>query len=159
MDLECVKHGEIVRDMEVLSKSEAPSRAKRLLNNDDIMYQTTRPYQRNNYWYKDIFNLPVVASTGYAQLRAKEGICPGYIYQIIHTDEFVEQVMNKCTGGAYPAINPTELAKIDIQVPPLAEQQRISQTLTNYDELTSGLDKQIEVLRDTKSQLMNSIFN
>ena len=46
--------------------NKAPSRAQRLLQNGDIIYQTVRPYQKNNYHF--FHNVPYryVASTGYA---------------------------------------------------------------------------------------------
>ena len=36
-----------------ISKNNAPSRAKRLLQNNDILYQTVRPYQKNNFYFAD----------------------------------------------------------------------------------------------------------
>ena len=157
MDLECVKSGCIVRDMNELEKDEAPSRAKRLLSDNDIMYQTTRPYQRNNFWFKDIYELPVVASTGYAQLRVINNVA-GYIYQVIHTDDFVKDVMNRCTGGAYPAINPTELGEIEIPLPPIEQQTLIANLLTMYDDVIETVNKEKEDYEKIKTQMMNMIF-
>jgi type I restriction enzyme S subunit len=31
--------------------ADAPSRAQRLLNKNDILYQTVRPYQKNNLFF------------------------------------------------------------------------------------------------------------
>ena len=68
IDLESVDKG-ILQKEQVISRENAPSRAQRILQVDDILFQMVRPYQMNNYHFtrKGIY----VASTGYAQIRAK----------------------------------------------------------------------------------------
>lgn len=106
IDLERVNNG-ILSEPELLSKENAPSRAQRVLQKGDILYQTVRPYQRNNLF----FNLDgdYVASTGYAQLRAKEN--QYFLYHLIYSDDFVDRVISRCTGTSYPAINSWDLNK------------------------------------------------
>ena len=50
IDLESVKNGIFTRKDEVLL-SDAPSRAQRLLKKGDVLFQTVRPYQKNNLFY------------------------------------------------------------------------------------------------------------
>lgn len=111
IDLDAVTAGELTEDV-IVSKAEAPSRAQRLLNVNDILFQTVRPYQQNNYFFQKERELRTVASTGYAQLRT--GNNPLYIYYSLHQDEFVREVINRCTGSSYPAINPSELGRCSI---------------------------------------------
>lgn len=109
IDLERVNNG-VLSKPEVLNRSNAPSRAQRVLKKGDILYQTVRPYQRNNLFFSLDGNY--VASTGYAQLRAKEN--KEFLYQLIHTDNFVNKVIARCTGTSYPAINSNDLEDISI---------------------------------------------
>jgi len=50
IDLESVEKGLLIKQNKIL-KVEAPSRAQRLLSNNDILFQTVRPYQKNNYYF------------------------------------------------------------------------------------------------------------
>ena len=52
-------------------REEAPSRAQRVIDNNDILFQCVRPYQKNNYIHRilNTSNQQWVASTGYAQIR------------------------------------------------------------------------------------------
>ena len=50
IDLESVTDGHLIKE-NIISKNEAPSRAQRVLNEKDILYQTVRPYQKNNLYF------------------------------------------------------------------------------------------------------------
>jgi len=95
------------------NRSSAPSRAQRLAKNNDIFYQTVRPYQKNNYLFINQ-NANFVFSTGYAQLRTK--INSKYLFNILQTESFVGQVLLNCTGTSYPAINPNSLSNLTIRI-------------------------------------------
>lgn len=142
IDLESVEKGVLLFEKKI-SKNDAPSRATRTLEKDDILFQTVRPYQRNNYLFiKSESNY--VASTGYAQLRTQQ--IPKFIYQILSTDNFNNDVMNRCTGTSYPAINSTDLGDIKISYPTLQEQTKIADFL-------GAVDKQLDILNQKKEKL------
>ena len=75
IDLESVTNGILAKE-EIIKKEIAPSRAQRVLEKNDILFQTVRPYQRNNLFFNKTGNY--VASTGYAQIKAKGD--PKYLY-------------------------------------------------------------------------------
>ncbi|MCG3704333.1 restriction endonuclease subunit S [Aliarcobacter butzleri] len=154
IDLESVEKGLLIKQNKIL-KVEAPSRAQRLLSNNDILFQTVRPYQKNNYY----FNLgdDYVASTGYAQIRAKES--SHFLYQKLHTDNFVNKVLLRCTGTSYPAINSTDLSKIKISIPSKQEQEKIASFLTSIDTKIEQLTKKEKLLQQYKKGVMQKIFN
>lgn len=126
IDLESVVKGRLHKELSSLSRNEAPSRAQRILKKSDVLFQTVRPYQKNNYYYD--MEGSYVASTGYAQLRAKDS--PRFLYHFIHSEGFVRKVMRACTGSSYPAINSSDLAKVRVYFPDYAEQERIEEILT-----------------------------
>ena len=144
----------LVKESSIL-KAEAPSRAQRLLENDDILFQTVRPYQKNNYYFSLGNNY--VASTGYAQLRAKESSY--FLYQKLHTEKFVNAVMLRCTGTSYPAINSSDLATIKISVPSKQEQEKIASFLTSVDTKIEQLTRKEALLQQYKKGVMQKIFN
>ncbi|MCT8830942.1 restriction endonuclease subunit S [Glaesserella parasuis] len=156
IDLESVSSGKLVKK-NMISLVEAPSRAQRLLENDDVIYQMVRPYQRNNYYYQSNDNNYYVASTGYAQLRKKDS--GSFLFQLIHTDNFVNAVLKKCTGSNYPAINSSALSSINIAVPTiLEEQQTIADCLSSLDNLINEQNEQIGRLKTHKKGLMQQLF-
>lgn len=155
IDLESVEAGEL-KVKKIISREESPSRAQRLLNYGDVIFQIVRPYQRNNFYFKIHDDIKYVASTGYAQLRAFES--KDFLFQVIHTDDFVEKVIAKCTGSSYPAINSSDLAEIAVAIPKPAEQQKIGDCLTSVDDLITAQTKKLEGLKSHKKGLMQQLF-
>lgn len=147
IDLEAVEKGELRKIQEIM-REEAPSRAQRIIDNNDILFQCVRPYQKNNYIHRilNTSNQQWVASTGYAQIRTTE--LPNYIYHLLNTDEFNRKVMVRCTGSSYPAINSEDLATIHFYyTPDKKEQLKISRLLDLLDKRIATQNKIIEKLQ------------
>ena len=155
IDLESVKNS-VLTERKEISRDAAPSRAQRLLSRKDIIYQTVRPYQRNNFFFDINDEWEYVASTGYAQLRAHES--SEFLYQLLHTDSFVSSVLARCTGSNYPAINPSVLASINVLLPQKKEQQKIADCLGSLDDLIATEDRKLDALRRHKKGLMQQLF-
>jgi len=155
IDLESVNNGNLLKE-ERIFKVDAPSRAQRLLSKKDILYQTVRPYQKNNYFFDKAEN-DYVASTGYAQIRTSNN-STSFLYQYIHTNYFVNKVLLRCTGTSYPAINSTDLSKIKVATPLLSEQQKIANFLTAIDKRIHTLEKKKTLLEQYKKGVMHKIF-
>lgn len=156
IDLESVEAGKL-KAKNRISREGAPSRAQRLVDCGDIIFQVVRPYQRNNLLCEFEDDDDYVASTGYAQLRAK-GI-NHFLYQSIHTDSFVGRVMAKCTGSNYPAINSSDLAEIHLPLPPTPpEQQKIAECLSSVDEVIAAQARELDALKTHKKGLMQQLF-
>ena len=144
IDLEAVEKGELRKIQEILQE-EAPSRAQRVINNNDILFQCVRPYQKNNYIHKEPNTSMTqwVASTGYAQIRTTES--PNYIYHLLNTDGFNRKVMVRCTGSSYPAINSEDLSTIHFYLSTdKNEQCKIARLLDLLDERIATQNKIIE---------------
>jgi type I restriction enzyme S subunit len=153
IDLESVKNG-ILRKENKVSKIEAPSRAQRLLEKEDILFQTVRPYQKNNLFFKS--DGDYVASSGYAQLRAKK--CSGFIYQLIFAEYINNQVMARCTGTSFPAISAKDLAGVYVKIPPLPEQKKIANILNTWDKAIAAQEKLISQKEALKKGLMQELL-
>ena len=123
---------------------------------NDILFQTVRPYQMNNLFF-ELYDGEYVASTGYAQIKSK--IVPRFLYYYLHYNKFVNEVLNRCTGTSYPAINSNDLKKIKIKIPSSSNEQKL------IGDLFYKLDQKIELLKDKyhyyqdfKKFLMHQIF-
>jgi type I restriction enzyme S subunit len=154
IDLESVNNGLLHKENEILL-DEAPSRAQRLLNKKDVLFQMVRPYQKNNFYFDKEGDY--VASTGYAQLRANES--SKFLFQYLHNQKFVDKVIEKCTGSNYPSINSTDLANIIVVFPENKEQTKIANFLSSIDEKLNLLKEKKALLEDYKKGIMQKIFN
>ncbi|MFW5388584.1 restriction endonuclease subunit S, partial [Yersinia sp. 2542 StPb PI] len=132
----------------------APSRAQRLLQFGDVLFQLVRPYQNNNYLF--LLSGRYVASTGYAQLRSK--YCSKFLYQLLHLESFISEVMNRCTGTSYPAINSSDLASIEVGVPCELEQIKIANFLCAIDEKIATKKIERDKLKIWKQGLLQQMF-
>ena len=158
IDLESVEKGELTKK-QVIEKASAPSRAQRVLQNGDVLFQCVRPYQKNNYLVKDVSpEIQWVASTGYAQLRTKKNN-PAFIYHLLNTSSFNKKVIVRCTGSSYPAINSDDLSKIHFYICGIEEQKRIADFLSLLDERIATQNKIIEDLKKLKSAIVDKLYS
>ena len=158
IDLESVSNGILLQE-KIITKDDAPSRAQRQVKVNDILYQTVRPYQKNNLFIDKLSNLPYIASTGYAILREKN-IYQKFLFNKLHTDGFVNEVLDNCTGTSYPAINSNDLGNIKIFYPNnFKEQKKIGDFLSLLDKKIELQTKKIEDLKLFKKGLSNDLIN
>lgn len=155
IDLESVENGILIK-INKISIDDAPSRAQRLLDVGDILFQTVRPYQMNNLYF-NLDNDDYVASTGYAQIKAK--IDSKFLYHYLHYSKFVDNVLKRCTGTSYPAINANDLKKIKIKIPSdINEQKNIGSIFDKLDVKIELLKNKYKYYQDFKKYLMQQIF-
>lgn len=155
IDLESVKNGALLQEKKI-KKDDAPSRAQRLLKENDILFQTVRPYQRNNYFF--VSKTPTVASTGYAQFRVNKYNYPSFLYQYLYTNNFVRNVLDRCSGTSFPAISTNDLLEITLHIPSYHEQQKIADFLSNVDSIITAETKILNTLQKKKKALMQKLF-
>lgn len=156
IDLESVVAGALNVEKEI-EKLTAPSRAQRVLQKKDILFQMVRPYQKNNFYFNISDDNSYVASTGYAQLRCYI-YNSKYVYQYLHFQRFVDEVITRCTGTGYPAINSTDLADIHICIPSLPEQQKIANFLSAYDEKIDAEKQILTHWKTIKKAMLQQMF-
>lgn len=155
VDLESVVGTEIVGHR--TEKIEfAPSRAQRLAEYGDVFYQTVRPYQKNNCIFEKREN-NWVFSTGYAQLRPKYN---GYfLLNILQNDVVVRKVLDSCTGTSYPAINASDLSRIEVNYTlNIVEQGRIGDVFRILDNLITLHQRKLNHLKELKKGLLQQMF-
>ena len=155
IDLESVVKGSLVK-RQIIEKDGAPSRAQRVLKENDILYQCVRPYQLNNYIFEGD-TIQCVASTGYAQLRTTQ--FPLYIFQALHTKQFTNQVLERCTGTNYPAINSSDLGTVEVPICSLPEQVKIGSLLALIDSRIKTQSKIIEEQETFLKSLADSLIS
>ncbi len=133
-----------------------PSRAKRKVKKNSIIYSTVRPNQKHFGIIKS-FPENFLVSTGFAVLDVNEKIAnPDFIYYYLIQNENTESLhaIAEQTTSAYPAIKPSDIADISINLPPLATQQKIAQILSSLDDKIELNNK----INDNLEQQAQAIF-
>ena len=127
----------------VLAPSEAPSRARKIIQRGDVIYSCVRPYLLNIAVIEDDYDPAPIASTAFAILNGHGFVLPRYLWITLRSPFMVACVEENQRGQAYPAINDADFAVLPLPLPPLAEQHRI---VAKVDELMALCDR-LEVAR------------
>lgn len=153
IDLESVEKGRLLSRNEIV-KSNAPSRAQRLLRKKDVLIQTVRPYQQNNLHFDLDGNF--VASTGYSQLRTSDS--SRFLYYLFHVENTLNKILSYCTGTSYPAIASNDLGEILVFLPVAEEQQKIASFFSSIDTRIEQLEKKKSLFEQLRKGLMQKLF-
>lgn len=113
-----------------------PSRARRIVENDDIIYSTVRPNLKH---YGIIKNKPenLLVSTGFCVITANKTIVnPDFLYYILSQQENVDYLhkIAEQAVSTYPSIKASDIEALNLNLPPLLIQQKIAAILSSLDE-------------------------
>lgn len=143
-----------------INHNEAPGRAQRVVHIDDVLFQSVNAENLGHYHYTKDKELDkqFVASTGFFLLRMKNG-CNAFLYQLLFTKAFNQEVHKYSAGSIYPAINTTEFKKIKVRIPKSIEEQRkIAAALAAYDEMIAVKTAKLEAWQECKKRMVKEIF-
>ena len=122
----------IVESKTILGK-DAPSRARKGIKTGDTIYATVRPYLRRVAFVPSELD-GEICSTGYCVLRPKsEEISHRFIFQLMLTHRVNGYLESLQVGTSYPAISDSDVYQMLIPKPPLLEQRRIVEILSEVD--------------------------
>lgn len=138
-----------INDIIKIDYKDAPSRAKRIVKVNDIIYSSVRPNLCHYGILRNVFDNMIV-STGFIVLRCKENVLPEYLYAYITLPEITKKMhlIAITSTSAYPSIKPDDLANLEIPLPSLKKQEQISKIL-------STIDKKIELNNQVNQNLFN----
>lgn len=132
VDISSVGTG-ILNDTTTTLLKDAPSRARRLVRNEDTILSTVRP-NRRSFWYVKDCPQNMVVSTGFAVLRAKDKIHPRFLYFLISDHNFTNYLVANEQGAAYPAVNAETISNADVSLPSYETQIGISSVLGSLED-------------------------
>ncbi len=123
-----------------------PSRAKRIIKKNDILFSTVRPNLKGyTYINNNIEN--GVASSGFVVIRCNR-INPKYIYTLLKDDSITDYLMQNSTGTKYPAVNPVVFEKIKIKIPKNKQLiQDLEQTFNQIETIQTEVKKAEELYK------------
>jgi type I restriction enzyme, S subunit len=150
--------GQIV-ERELFTFAAAPSRARRLVREGDVILSTVRTYLRAIAPMKNPEH-NLVVSTGFAVVRPADDLTTGFAACALRAPYFVERVVANSKGVSFPAINETEMATYELAVPPEPEQRAIAAFLeretAKIDALIAKVREGIERLKECRAALISA---
>ncbi|WBA14315.1 restriction endonuclease subunit S [Salinivibrio proteolyticus] len=140
VDIGSVSATDGISRVETMTYGSAPSRARRLVRDGDVIVSTVRTYLEA---IAPINNPPsnMVVSTGFAVIRPNKKLHKGYAAYCLRANGFIKEVVARSVGVSYPAINASELVGISVPSLPVVEQTQIANFL---DHETAKIDTLIE---------------
>ena len=136
----------------------APSRARQLVQCNDVLVATVRPNLNGVALISDSLD-DATASTGYCVLRSKsDQIDSTYLFYWVQTIAFISDMMSKATGANYPAISDKIIKKSKIPLPPLDEQKRIAAILDKANAILRKRKKAIQLADDFLRNVFLDLF-
>ena len=137
-------------------KDKLPSRARRKVKLNSIIYSTIRPNQMH---YGIIKKQPenFLVSTGFAVIDVDfEKAVPGYIYYVLTQKDIIEylQAIAEQSVSAYPSIKPSDIESLELFLPDRKTQEKIVAILISIDKKI----KQNNKINNNLEQQAQAIF-
>jgi type I restriction enzyme S subunit len=138
-----------------MSFEEAPSRARRIVQKGDVIVSTVRTYLKAITEITD--DIDVIVSTGFTVLTPNTFISPWYLSYYCKSNPFCDEVVRNSFGISYPAINSSDIGRLEVTLPPFPEQTAIADFLENkcekIDTIIALEETTITELNEYKNQL------
>ena len=136
-----------------------PSRARRIVKEDDILLSTVRPNLKA-FAYLTVLPENPIASTGFAVIRSNtKSLFNKFLYYLLFSENLLCQMEAKMGKGAYPSINQSDVQSLTIPLPPIDEQKAIVAQIEQEEQYVDACKKLIEINQQKISNKINSIWN
>ncbi|WP_136474410.1 restriction endonuclease subunit S [Pseudomonas sp. DG56-2] len=138
----------------------APSRARRVVRDGDVIISTVRTYLQA---IAPIESPPenLIVSTGFAVVRPLDGLDRRFCKYALRANRFLWEVESRSTGVSYPAINASDLGDILVSLPELGAQRLIGNYLdretARIDGLISEKERMLALLEEKRAALISRV--
>lgn len=143
------------------SSEKLPSRARRKIAPNDIVFSTVRPNQR----HYGIISEPLpnmLGSTGFAVIRSKNPlVCNELIYLCLTENEFIEkmQQLAEQSTSTFPSIKPSDLGVCKIPCPKDQSSTSFTETLKSLFALIAANQRENISLSEIRDALLPKLMS
>ena len=132
-----------ISEIKTIKTANAPSRASRYTQKNDVVFSMVRPYLRN---IAKVTNDNCIASTGfYVCSSIPQILNHDYCYYLMISDNVVNGLNQFMKGDNSPSINKGHIDEWLFPLPPFAEQQRIVQKIEELFSVLDNIQNALEV--------------
>lgn len=158
IDIGNVSFSEGVKSIARYRFEDAPSRARQIIYQNDLIVSTVRTYLKAGAFIEDQHEENLICSTGFCVLRANDKIYPKYLYRAVQSEPFISGVVVRSEGVSYPAVNSSRLLDLKIPLPSKGKQKvildRIDRELSPIFEMINKTKKSIDMIVEYKTSLI-----
>lgn len=145
--------------MEFVQFSDAPSRARRVVNTGDVLVSSVRPNLQAIAHADLLIEQPLVCSTGFNVVSPRSEKVDGrFLYYFLLSEETRQHFEAVAKGVGYPAIDDKDFCSTRVPLPLLPEQKRIATYLdascTAIDRAVETKQKQLETLDTLRKSII-----
>ena len=108
----------------------------------------------NNLFSPSLLNQRV----GHFRILDEESLDENYLYFLMISDTVQKRLWNKATATGQPNLSPSDITKLNVNLPPKPEQQKIAAILTIVDDAIQAVKNTIEKAERLKKALMQNLL-
>ena len=146
----------VIENPQQLLGADAPSRARKRINTDDVLVSLTRP-NLNAVAIVPEYLDQQYASTGFDVLKPNS-IHPKFLFYLVRTRKFIDAISGKVQGALYPAAKSSDVQSFEFHAPNLEEQKRIADkldsVLAKVEAAQARLDKIPAILKRFRQSVL-----
>lgn len=131
-----------------------------IVNPDNIILRLTDLQNDHKSLRVGLSHQRGIITSAYVCLCVRDNILPEYLYMQLHSADLCK-VFYGMGGGVRQSIGYKDIRKLLIAVPPIEEQEKIVESITNclkpYDKVLESLEAEINSLFDLRTRLISDI--
>jgi type I restriction enzyme S subunit len=157
LDLASIIEPKVIGELKRIKYGEAPSRAKRIVNDNSIVLAMVRPYQKAFAFVEN--GKDVIGSTGTAVINMHDSSLNRFVFHQFFSKRFTRYCEDRMTGTSYPAITPKDVDEYKVSVPNDSDLIRSeSEKLDDLEISSSSVRNKIEHSQSLQKSLINQVF-
>lgn len=158
IDLSSVnKDTQCIENVSEINVENAPSRAKQIIHEKDVLFATTRPTQKRVCIVEREFDNQI-CSTGFCVLRPQACLESKYLFYCLLSDDYYSYIKPLEKGANYPAVTDGDVKNYEIPLPPLSVQKEIVARLDKLSENVKRLEANYKKIIANCDELKKSIL-
>lgn len=139
---------------------DAPSRARRIVRDGDVIISTVRTYLQA-IAPVEIPPDNLIVSTGFAVVRPSSLLDQRFCKYALRANKFLWEVESRSTGVSYPAISASDLGDIKVNLPEISAQRLIASYLDRETARIDGLigekERMLALLEEKRAALISRV--
>jgi len=147
-----------IEETQRLLGKDAPSRARKVVKTNDVIFATIRPTLRRIAIVPEELN-GQICSTGYIVLRTNANFDHRWVFYFLQTKSFMAAMEVLQKGASYPAVTDNDVRSQAIPAPTLTEQIAITDLLERLHSETSRLTSLYKKKKSSLVELQKSILD
>lgn len=128
--------------------------AKNTFEVGDVLFGKLRPNLKK-YWHASFRG---ICSTDILVLRAGYKIRSDFLFALVQSNQFLDLAISDAVGTKMPRTSWSRLGELNLNLPPLPEQQRIAEILSSVDESIRAAKAVIAQAERVKRGLMEDLL-